>query len=308
MKNQENNTKPLKRLSYQPLLVRFAMFLGRVLPRSWGLNLADGIGSILGNLKKNKMVMAIRANQFVIHGRQLSPEELDQAPKIVFRSAAKCMFDYFHYLRRPEKLQDIITFDPNAQAAISRIKSEQPTVIVCPHLSNFDLMGYALALHQVQAQVLSFPKPNTTYRLQNRLRRDTGLYITPMSLTAFREARHRLQNGGSVLTGLDRPLDNVQDDKYRPLFFGYPANLPVAYVRMALEANAPVVILAATSQPDGSYRLVGSPLIWMVPSEDLETEILSNAEKVLRTAEPMIVNYARQWAMFYPIWPSFLGV
>jgi lauroyl/myristoyl acyltransferase len=284
------------------------MFIGRVLPRKWGLRLASGIGSILGSLKNNKMVKAIRANQTVIHNQQLSAEELDSVPKVIFRSAARCMFDYFHYLRRPEKLQKIVSFDPQAQAAIARIQNQQPTVIVCPHLSNFDLMGYALALQKVRVQVLSFPKPNTSYRLQNKLRQNTGLDITPMDLSAFREARQRLRNGGSILTGLDRPLDAERDEKYRPRFFGYETNLPVAYVRMALEANAPVFILAATSQPDGTYRLIGSPPIWMAPSDDLEEEIVSNTEKVLHMAEPMIVNHAQQWAMFYPIWPQFLGV
>ncbi len=129
-----------------------------------------------------------------------------------------------------------------------------------------------------------------------------------MDLSAFREARQRLRNGGSILTGLDRPLDGVKDEKYRPKFFGYETNLPVVYVRMALEANAPVVILAATSQPDGTYRLIGSPLIWMEASDDLEDEIISNTEKVLRMAEPMIIKYAQQWTMFYPIWPQFLGI
>jgi lauroyl/myristoyl acyltransferase len=77
---------------------------------------------------------------------------------------------------------------------------------------------------------------------------------------------------------------------------------------MALEANAPVVILAATSQPDGTYRLVGSAPIWMTPDEDLETEVRANAEKVLQLAQNLILSHADQWAMFYPIWPQFLGV
>lgn len=284
------------------------MLIGRVLPRKWGLRLATGIGSILGSLKNNKMVKAIRANQYVIHDQQLSTKALDLIPKVIFTSAARCVFDYFHFLRRPHVLQKIVSFDSHAQVAIERIRDHQPTVVVVSHLSNFDLMGYALALHNVKVQILSFPKPNHSYRLQNKLRQDTGLDITPMDLSAFREARQRLRNGGSILTGLDRPLDGVKDEKYRPKFFGYETNLPVAYVRMALEANAPVVILAATSQPDGTYRLVGSPLIWMEASDDLEDEIVSNAEKVLRMAEPMIVKYAQQWAMFYPIWPQFLGV
>jgi KDO2-lipid IV(A) lauroyltransferase len=308
VKNQSANQTPSKRFQIQPLSIRLMLLAGKVLPRKWGLGLAGMVGAFLGSRRQGEMVQAIRANQYVIHGESLSPEALDQLPKTVFQSAARCFFDYFHHLSRPEKLQRVITIDPEAQAALERLKNQQPTVVVCPHLSNFDLLGYALVLQGIDIQVLSFPNPNMTYKLQNRLREDTGINITPMTLSAFRQARQRLQNGGSVLTGLDRPVGDGAGNKYQPKFFGHPANLPVAYVRMALEANAPVVILAATSQPDGTYRLVGSAPIWMTPDEDLETEVRANAEKVLQLAQNLILSHADQWAMFYPIWPQFLGV
>jgi len=278
------------------------------MPRKHGLKLATLIGTHLGSNKNNPMVRAIRANQYVIQNQSLSPEALDELPKIVFRSAAKCVFDYFHFLQRPEKLKDIVTFNTEAKNLIDRIRNNQPSVVVCPHLSNFDLMGYALALNNVDVQVLSFPKPKTTYQMQNQLRESLGLNVTPMSLSAFRQARIRLRGGGSILTGLDRPLTGDQIEKYRPSFFGHHANLPVTYVRMAKEANAPVVIMAATSQPDGTYALIGSDPIWMESADDLETEIINNADRVLTEAEAIIKKYAHQWAMFYPVWPEFLGI
>ena len=278
------------------------------MPRKYGLKLASWVGTLLGSNKNNPMVKAIRANQYVIHDQALTKEALDELPKIVFRSAAKCVFDYFHFLQRPEKLQEIVNFDTQGRKTIDRIRNNKPTVVVCPHLSNFDLMGYALALNNVDVQVLSFPKPKSTYQMQNQLRESLGLNVTPMSLSAFRQARNRLREGGSILTGLDRPLTGDQIEKYRPKFFGHYANLPVTYIRMAKEANAPVIIMAATSQPDGTYSLIGSEPIWMEPADDLETEIIKNADRVLTEAESIIKKYSNQWAMFYPVWPEFLGV
>ncbi len=286
-------------------MIHLAILTGRVLPRRWGYGLATLIGNLIGNLKNNKMVKAIRANQYVVHGKQMPAEVLNQMPKTIFVSAAKCIFDYFHFLPRPEKLQNIISFSPEASNAIERIKNQEPTVVVCPHLSNFDLMGYTLALHKVDVQVLSFPNPNETYKVQNRLRERTGINVTPLDFSAFRQAQLRLQKGGSVLTGMDRPLADQRDTKYMPRFFGYETHLPVAYIRMALKANAPVVIMAVITLPDGGYRLVGSDPIWMTPNDDLETEIQANAEKVLKAAEPIIAKHAQQWTMFYPIWPQF---
>jgi KDO2-lipid IV(A) lauroyltransferase len=308
MKQKERTTIPFNKLGNGPFLIRLAMLIGRILPRKWGLKLASFIGTVLGSNKNISMVKAVRANQYVIHHQQLSEKDLDELPKTVFRSAAKCLFDYFYYLSRPEKLEKIVNFSPEAEAAFKRIRNKQPCIIVCPHLSNFDLMGYALALNGVEVQVLSFPNPNASYKLQNRLRKSVGMTVTPMSLSAFRQAQHRLHDGGSILTGFDRPLGKAHLEKYQPAFFGYETNLPVAYVRMAKEAGAPVFIMAATSQPDGTYYLEGSDPIWMESSEDLETEILTNANKVLKEAEGLIMKYAHQWAMFYPIWPQFLDI
>ncbi|MFW5713855.1 MAG: lysophospholipid acyltransferase family protein [Brevefilum sp.] len=304
-KIQKQSRSLNNRLS-QTFAIHTGVFLGRVLPRRIGLALTDGIGKFLGRNKTSPMVRAIRANQWVIHDQSLSSEQLDQLPVTIFQSAARCMFDYFYFLSRPKKLQSVIELSPEAQQAIDRIRLNQPTVIVCPHLSNFDLMGYALALNELKLQVLSFPNPGAAYRLQNKIRERVGLKVTPMTLTAFQQARNRLRNGGSVLTGLDRPLENAQ--KYRPTFFGHPCSLPVTYVRLAKEANAPVILMAATSKPDHSYRLIGSHPIWMKSFADLETEILFNANRVLSKAAPLIRTYAHQWAMFYPIWPQYLGV
>ena len=292
----------------QPILFQLFFLLGKILPRKIGLGIAALIGTVVGSMKKTRLIQAIRANQWVIHDQQLTKKELNSLPRTVFRSASKCFFDYFYFFHRPEKLEEIVHFSPEAEAAINRIHNNEPCVVVCPHLSNFDLMGYVLAISGVKVQVLSYPDPIATYKWQNELRQREGIIITPLSLSAFRQARQRLRDGGSILTGLDRPLEKGFHEKYQPTFFGHPAHLPVTYVRMALEANAPVFVFAATYQPDGKYCLEGSLPIWMEPKDDLETEILTNSHKVLAVAEKFIKKYPGQWAMFYPVWPDFLGV
>lgn len=308
MASSKKASRPPKITFANALAIQTAVIIGRIFPRKVGLLLAALIGTILGSLRHNKMVEAIRANQYIIHNKDVDEKTLRKLPKVVFRSAAKCIFDYFFFLTRPEKLLEIVKFSPEALAAFERIQHNQPCVIVCPHTSNFDLMGYALALKGMNVQILSFPNPNETYKAQNRLRENYGLHVTPMGLSAFREARKRLQDGGSILTGLDRPIDTGNLEKYQPKFFGYPTNLPVTYVRMAKEAQAPVIILAVAYQPDDTYILEASKPIWIELGETLETELLTNTEKILSLAGEIILKYDSQWAMFYPIWPEFLGV
>lgn len=298
----------IKNFLFQSVLWRLGILAGKIIPRKTGLSLATAVGTFLGSRKNSQMVQAIRANQWVVHQKNLTDEELSKLPKLVFQSAARCVFDYFYFFSRPEKLDQIIDYSPEAMNAVKRIKLNEPCVVVCPHISNFDLLGYALSLKDVELQVLSFPNPTGSYQMQNKLRENRGVIVTPMSLSAFRQARQRLKAGGSILTGFDRPLGEHNMEKYQPKFFGFESNLPVTYARMAKEANAPVYIMAATSSPGNRYYLEGSPPIWMESEDDLQTEIVNNVERVLHIAEDIIREHADQWAMFYPVWPQFLGI
>ena len=173
--------------------------------------------------------------------------------------------------------------------------------MVAPHLSNFDLAGRAMALNGYKIQVLSYPQPRGGYQWQNQLRRDIGIDITPMSTESMRQAKARLQEGGGVITGLERPLPSTN---YYPKFFGHPAPVPVSYVRMALQTKSAVVVVACVGTPQENYFLECSDPIYMKPHEDAIQEIERNAERVLTAAEPFIRAHPEQWAMFYPVWPQ----
>jgi lauroyl/myristoyl acyltransferase len=305
MLEKEKQHFSFKNFIYQVIFIRLAVLIGKVLPRQWGLKIASLVGQIAGSIQSNPTVKALQANQSVIHNQSLSSKELKTKSRTILSSASKCMFDYFYFLSRPEKLDQVIDYSPEAQDACDRIRNNQPTVFACPHTSNFDLMGYALATQGLNLQVISYPSPNASYKMQNKIRKGLGILVTPMSLSAFRLARKRLSEGKSILTGFDRPLENQQPVKHQLVFFGHQAHLPAAYVRLAVDAKVPVILLAATSQPGGRYRLVGSNPIWMETGDEIDDEISYNANRVLRESEGLIKKFADQWAMFYPIWPQF---
>ena len=127
--------------------------------------------------------------------------------------------------------------------------------------------------------------------------------ILPASPSSIRRAVAHLRRGGVVLTGMDRP---VASRKYRPLFFGRPAPLPVHHISLALKTGVPVVVAATIIQPDRSYRFWISEPIEMVPLPDRQEEIVSNAERVLQVAEGYIRQSPQQWSMFFPVWPDVL--
>ncbi len=284
--------------------ISLILALGKIIPTSIGYPLAEKISVLLSAQKKSDMVKTVRANQWVISKCSLNSEELDKQTQETFRQTSRWLFDFYHNINNYKTILDRVTLSPKLVKFLTdRLGGDEGTIMVAPHLSNFDFGGRALVLHGFDVQVLSYPQPHGGYQWQNKLRKDVGMNVTPMSTESMRAAKARLKNGGGVITGMDRPLDR---SNYNPRFFGFPAAVPTSYVRMALQTNAAVVVIACIGLPEENYRVECSDLIYMKPDDDPVKEIEKNAEKVLREAETFIRAYPSQWAMFYPVWPFAL--
>lgn len=250
------------------------------------------------------MVQVVRANQWVVHGGQASDKQLDQTVSETFRNTARCIYDHYHYQGNPEAMLRLIDISPEALAVIEHTRARQEgMVIVGVHMSNFDMVLQAAGLRGLDVQTISLPQPKGGYRLQNYLRQQHGLLVTPASVASLKQAVERLQAGGSVLTGLDRP---TPQGKYRLQFFGRPASLPVHHIYLAMKARVPVYVFAATFAEDGMYHIHAAGPIHMRSYRNHTTAVERNAEAVLQVAESFIRQAPQQWSMFFPVWPEAL--
>jgi lauroyl/myristoyl acyltransferase len=180
-------------------------------------------------------------------------------------------------------------------------KGGRGTFMVLPHLTGFDLGGLLLASLGFKFLTLSYPNPPKGYEMQNKLRNDRGEEVMPMSFESTQLARARLQAGGTVLTGIDRPFPGMD---YHPRFFGRPVELPVAYVKLALKTNARVHLIAVRPLPNMKYEIDASDEIPLVRYSDPKQELEENATAILKVAEAYIRENPESWAMFYPMWPG----
>ena len=279
--------------------------IGKLIPPKVGFKLADWVAMKIASRKESQMVHSLRANQWVVTGQKLSTEELDAQVLDTFRHIAHVQYDLYHNLDNHQATLDRMILCPQLVGLLnSRMGGNEGTLILAPHLSNFDLAGRAMALNGYNIQVLSYPQPHGGYQWQNRLRKDIGIEISPMSTESLRRAKTRLKDGGFVISGLERPL---VDTNYHPKFFGYPAPVPVFYVRLALQTNSAILIIACVGTPEENYTLECSDLIYLKPDDDPLREIERNAEKVLKAAEPFIRKHPEQWAMTYTVWPFALN-
>lgn len=286
---------------YSRIATGLAMFLSQNIPQQAGYSVAENIGRFVGKLSGSSQRQAVRLNQWVVSRMQLSGRELDRVAESVFRFTGYAMYDFYHNINRPKIILDKVLFTARMERFIERERHERGCMFVVPHTGNFDFAGRAMALRGVNFQVLSFPQPPGGYKVQNQFRETPGMDVTPMSLDSMRAAAQRLANGGIVITGMDRPLP---ESNYHPRFFGIPAPMPVAYIRLAIKANVPIVVGAVQRIAGGRYQVDASEAIEMQRHEDLKTELETNAEAVLRRAEEFIRRVPQQWLMFYPVWPQ----
>lgn len=282
-----------------------ALVLSRLFPPVPGHSFARLVGRVVGLFPNGSAYRSLRLNQWIASGKQLAGRALDQAVKQVFVNQGVALYDFYRALSHPEIAQEKVNFTPAFNRLVEECKKEEEgTLLLIPHLSGFNLGGLRLA--QERLHYLSLVNPDTSkgYAWQNELRIRHGMEVEPFTIYALGQARERLKSGGTVLTGIDRPLEN---SKYTPCFFGYPSALPVAYIRLALKSAARVFVVGFTTLKNHTHLIDVSDQVQLEHYRDGEEELARNAEKVLQQAEVFIRRDLAQWMMFYPVWPEELA-
>jgi KDO2-lipid IV(A) lauroyltransferase len=280
--------------------VSFGLTLGRLTPPKLGYRLSAVGAKFLARRADSPMIQAIRSNQAVIRSLDSMSKEIDQAVREVLIHAGRCFVDLYHNLKNPLRLKALSPLTPELENLIQLSHDDtNGAFIVAPHLSNFDLVMSAAAYRGIKAQVLTYGNPTSGYEIQNELRAKTGLNITPVSAEAHQHAIENMRRGGFVITAVDRP---IKRKTHYLQFFGQPSPLPAGHIRMAMDAEVPIIVVAAEMKPDGYYCLHISDPIELVRLPDPKEEIRINGEAVLKKIETYIRSTPSQWLMYYPVW------
>lgn len=286
--------------------VNLVAMLGRSLPPRLGYRVADFLADRLAVRRDSPMIRAVRANQWVVRAETLDGATLDRAVRATIRSQARSLYDLYHTIHDSEAARRLIVLNDTSQQLARRPEfGERGLMIVGLHLSNSDLVLQWLCAGGMKPFVLTIPNPQGSQRMEFEMRKRTGMNLVPVSIGALRQALRHLQQGGMVLTGIDRP---IPDPKARPRFFGRPAALPMHHIYLAIKARVPVMFMVVNLQLDGKFHVLTSDLIEMDSHPDKDRATLKNAEKVLRIAEGFIRQAPEQWSITLPVWPETLDL
>jgi phosphatidylinositol dimannoside acyltransferase len=302
MQTRENMPISFQSILNSRLGVGLALGLGKSTPPRLGYRIASFVANQISARPNLAIVQAVRCNQAVVGGGKLPMAELNRRVTETFVQTSYCLYDLYHNLGNTAAIHDLLEWTPAIDQLVKgRQNASQGLTIVGVHMSNFDFVAQAATLRGLRVMPLGLPDPGGGYQWQNDLRKKAGFEIVPASVTALRQATKLLEQGGTVITGLDRPL---AESKYLPRFFGRPAALPVMHILLALKTRTPLIVAAAFRDERGCYHIEISEPVSMQPYHDRHEEIVRNAETVLEIAAGFISRAPTQWSMFYPVWPD----
>ena len=294
----------LQQITNSQLGVKLVSLFGRTLPPQIGYRFADLVAGWLAARDQSSLVRGIRVNQWVIRGAGPDKGTLDQAVQETLRNIARGLYSLYHFIHDPKAFHNKVVLNPVAHGLLERSEfGDRGLMVVGVHLSNFDFILQSMCMQGLKAFALTIPDPQGGNRLEYEMRKRTGLKVVPASISAIRDAVKHLQQGGMVLTGMDRP---VFDLKLHPIFFGQASSLPTHHIHIAMKAKVPVLVVAARLGIDERYYVSTSKPVEMESGSDNEKTIARNAERVFKEAEVFISQAPEQWCMTLPVWPHLM--
>jgi KDO2-lipid IV(A) lauroyltransferase len=192
----------------------------------------------------------------------------------------------------------------NADYVLEAQARGQGTLIVTPHLGNWEFGGYILAERGIKLAVVTLVEPGeglTELRQNCRARSGIETIIIGEDPFAIVEVIKRLQEGGTMALLIDRPPKSVATTVE---FFGRPFTAAIAAAELARATGcliAPVVI----PRVGNGYRV---ELLPPVPYDRVALHERNArqqlTQEIMRVFEPSVRKYADQWYHFVPIWPA----
>jgi len=294
----------LSDLVSHPRGIQLAFSLSQRIPPGVAYRSAGWLAGLVTRLGP-RQVRILRANV----GQVLGPgrgEEVNRVTRHILANFLRGYYDLFRAWNLPQEQIAALVRVPGWVGDQMRAAGAagRGVVLVFPHIGNFDLAGQAVASSVSHVQVLTLPDPSPGFQRLNEMRRRGGAEVTPLSPAALRRALRNLRQGSAVAFGGDRPVSDLD----RPFaFFGRPARVPSASVRLALRTGALVMIMAAAwDAGNGEYCLDVEPFLEMERTGDEEDDVALNMRRVLDALESVIRRWLDQWYMFVPVWPELM--
>lgn len=285
------------------LLTRLGAGILLLLPRSWALALANGIG-YLGYELVPRQRMKILENLKLAYGETKTFSERNSIGRRVMGHMLQTAVDFLWFARLSRDKAASFVEVGNAYAVCKDILQEgKGLIIMTAHMGNWELLAGIFGLQGFRGGVVG---RRIYYEPYNRwivgLRSSVGIQ-TIYQDEAVRKIHQHLKAGEIV--GL---LPDQDRDKVRGIFvdfFGVPAYTTVAPVKFAMHAQAPILPAFMVRVPGNRYKLVLGNLMWpRIEGGDRKASIRKYTEAWMKDFEAVIRQYPDQWGWMHDRWKT----
>lgn len=228
--------------------------------------------------------------------------EAAAATRRLFRKFASKMTDLLRYEAGAPMLDRFHDFEKEAN--LPRITGKNGTLLVTPHLGNWEIGGALLAAYNVPFVAVTQAEPGngfTEARREARAKRGIDTVVVGQDAFSFLELIRKLQAGATVAMLIDRPAgaSAVEVELFGRRYLASAAAAELA--RVSGCAVVPTYIV----ETKGRYE------VGILEGFKIDRRALGNREgrqeftrQMMASFEPIIRRYADQWYQFVPVWPE----
>jgi lauroyl/myristoyl acyltransferase len=285
----------MKEISQSTQIMNSSLSTVQSLPtgKSFYRNLVEKISDLVIFYKKSNVVPKVRNNLSLI--TQL-PEDDPQITKWIRELCQNVIYSYVELFldlgKGTNNLSQKIEIDDKGLEQIRQeLASGHGVVLAGAHTCGFDHAVHGLNHYLPGIQVLSKANPSGNNRFMYYLRKVHKIMITPICLSALREAIGRLRKGGVVAVAIDLPVPNGENLK----FFGQKCLLTTAHTRMAVKSGATIFLVYTRRTPTGQYQIKFQEVKRPLSCHKKKELITAWAQKSYQQVEQFILRWPEAW-------------
>ncbi|NOY81722.1 MAG: hypothetical protein GXP31_12065 [Kiritimatiellaeota bacterium] len=226
-----------------------------------------------------------------------SPQQVEEIAVRAWRNIMLTALEVFWFVRHGEELSRFVRFDTSVGEAILAKGARGPTILLTPHLGNWELIAQGFAAAGGRLCAVARPVRNRWLAaLVERARRQHGMEIIP-SRGASRRALRALRDGNALGMLIDQNTRPRRGGVFVD-FFGLPVPTTRAPAALARRLKTDV-LCAALVRSENGFQLDLAEL--ERPPADYRDDIELTAA-LLRLNEELIRRHPDQYVWNYERW------
>ncbi|MDP2268903.1 MAG: lysophospholipid acyltransferase family protein [Deltaproteobacteria bacterium] len=228
------------------------------------------------------------------------PGELSKIAKGVYRNMAIVAAEFFDLPSWTRETISRIVAVEGLEHCIAALKKKRGLLLFGAHFGNWELAAAAIPLLLKPVVVIYRPLDNAILEhLVTWVRQTTGNAVMAKDSAMWPMLRVLRKNG---ILGLLVDQNTGEWEGVFVDFFGRPACTTNGPALLALHTGAPVVPVFMVRQDDGRYRIIFSPAVDIIHTEDRENDVIENTRNFTAIIEKMVRRYPDQWLWVHQRW------